>query len=57
MFEEIVTVAYLQVIWIKMHEKDTATEAYLKPSQKFIMRVFLRKELTAWHGYNYISER
>ena len=42
MFEEIVTVAYLQVIWIKMHEKDTATEAYLKPSQEFIMRVFLR---------------
>ena len=47
MFEEIVTVTYLQVILIKMHEKDTATETYLKPSQKFIMRVFLRKELIA----------
>ena len=37
-FEQIVTVAYLCVISFTEREKETATEAYLEPSQGFFTK-------------------
>ena len=39
-FENIFTAAYLQVISFTEHEKDTATEVYLEPSEISMMELF-----------------
>ena len=45
-FKQIFSVAYLHVISFTKHKKDAATEAYLEPSQIFMMELFYEQQLT-----------
>ena len=40
------TVAYLHTNLSTKHEKDTATEGYIKPSKIFMMELFDKQQLT-----------
>ena len=43
-FEQIVTVAYLHVISFTEHEKETATEVPLEPSETYMMTLFYEND-------------